>query len=497
MLARARDNLSSQNPLEPFQDEYREADSRVQQLIERVSHEKLDDDFTEVKHKLQNIKNMAMQSGQALVAMERFFQESARKAVLQWVFPTVETGHAAIRNKLQDNVKVNAGKWLLNTTEFKQWEEGKGPGGLWLEGEGQTSMMPLTPQKYGATGASGMPTGVFYCSGVRDSYESNDTAFHTDSGASDIIRSLVRQIGQTTEGFQLLEREYQAYPRAGLDVSPLQLTDAKRLLRSPVQMQDMSFIVLDALDECLAVGQDKERLNVMELFDDLLADQTSVKIFVSSRFEPDIQDYLREWASIKLYKNWTEGDLSSFVDLTIDRKLTRKRGCDDRLRSQLKMQLKDKAEGNFRWTQLSLDYICEPTRPARDLLSVLDRIPRKLNDFYSRFLSEVKDDNSDFNRSTGVKAIALLLATTDLKMGLRTCDFLRLITPPQPDSQPTEEGDITVDDVRVACHHLVVHNETANVFEFGHFSVAEFFHANPQTNAHHAQVAQDFGPEPV
>lgn len=56
--------------------------------------------------------------------------------MLQWVFPTWETGHTAIRNKLQDDVKAVAGRWLLQTPDFKEWEEEKGPAGLRLEGEG-------------------------------------------------------------------------------------------------------------------------------------------------------------------------------------------------------------------------------------------------------------------------------------------------------------------------------------------------------------------------
>lgn len=143
----------------------------------------------------------------------------------------------------------------------------------------------------------------------------------------------------------MLEAEYRVYHRTAAGVSPLQLTDAKRLLRSLVQMHDMSFIILDALDECLAVGQDKERLNVMELFNDLLEDDAPVKIFVSSRFEPDIQDYMGEWKSIKLTKTSTRADLSTFVDLTIDRKLRRKRNCSEELKYALKTRLKHRAEG--------------------------------------------------------------------------------------------------------------------------------------------------------
>ena len=186
---------------------------------------------------------------------------------------------------------------------------------------------------------------MFYCSGIRDSYESGETAAHTDSGAIDIIRSFVRQFGQTAEGFRLPEAEYQIYPRTESGIDPLQLSDAKRLLRSLVQLHDTSFIILDALDECLTVGQEKERLDVMELFEDLLRDDGTIKMFVSSRFESDIQDYFGEWTTIKVTKTLTTTDLSAFVDLTINRKLRRKRGCSEDIRSQLKTRLKHLAEG--------------------------------------------------------------------------------------------------------------------------------------------------------
>lgn len=150
---------------------------------------------------------------------------------------------------------------------------------------------------------------------------------------------------------------------------------------------------------------------------------------------------------------------------------------------------------SFRWAQVSLEYICEPNRPAFELLSVLDRIPRELNDFYFKLLSEVKEDNSDFNQATGIRAIALLLATTDLKMGLKTEDFVKIVLADMDDERAAEK--VGVDGIRVACHHLVVRDEVTDTFDFGHFSVAEFFHADQRTNKHHKEVRRDFCPEGV
>jgi hypothetical protein len=137
LFGKFRRNLDSNSPLDPIRKDIQDADARVEECIQRTTDETRDDDFTEIKHKLQLVKNLAMESGRASVAMEKFVEESARDQVLKWVFPTGETGHANIRNKLQDDVKVDAGKWLLQTPEFKEWEEGVGPAGLRLEGEGE------------------------------------------------------------------------------------------------------------------------------------------------------------------------------------------------------------------------------------------------------------------------------------------------------------------------------------------------------------------------
>jgi hypothetical protein len=43
-----------------------------------------------------------------------------------------------MRNKLQDDLREDAGKWLLETTEFQSWEKDDVAAGLRLEGEGKS-----------------------------------------------------------------------------------------------------------------------------------------------------------------------------------------------------------------------------------------------------------------------------------------------------------------------------------------------------------------------
>jgi hypothetical protein len=60
-----------------------------------------------------------------------------------------------------------------------------------------------------------------------------------------------------------------------------------------------------------------------------------------------------------------------------------------------------------------------------------------------------------------------------------------------------EKEDECIDIVRMACHQLVVWNESSRQFEFGHFSVAEFFSGDQRTHHHHDEVQREFGPDKV
>jgi hypothetical protein len=152
----------------------------------------------------------------------------------------------------------------------------------------------------------------------------------------------LRQFGRAREGFELLAAKYKS-KRKGEE--ELLLYEIKSLLSSLVEMFGQSFIILDAMDECDTFGEAGERRNLMELFDDLLGLQASAKIFFSSRPESDIKEYMKDWPTVHVTATLTKLDLNNYVNRTIDRKLRRKKNCDDILRNQLKELLKDRGQG--------------------------------------------------------------------------------------------------------------------------------------------------------
>ena len=273
-------------------------------------------------------------------------------------------------------------------------------------------------------------------------------------------------------------------------------------------MHPRSYIVLDALDECSTTGQPEKRHNIMQVFGSILNLGVSAKIFISSRYEADIAAWAKAWTMVPITPAYTEADLNLFVDCTIETELAYKENCDDTLRAQLKERLKGKSNGklvdsaflghqsltanvlcSFRWAQVSLGYICEPGRPSFQLLQVLESIPSELNEFYFTLLTEVKSDRSPFNREIGLRAIKLLLAMTAVQVSLKSDAFLKAVC----ECTKWRGIPLNVGLIKTACHHLVAFETTVDEFEFGHFSVTEFFQAKDTGNAYREELDHHFG----
>ena len=114
--------------------------------------------------------------------------------------------------------------------------------------------------------ADGTALAFFYCLGTTDSY-GDSSGGSGSADASYIIRSLIRQFGQTQEVFELLSAKYQSR-KPGRE---LQLSDSKNLFYRLVETRQRASIVIDAMDECdTRSSVSGERRNLLEVFEKLL-----------------------------------------------------------------------------------------------------------------------------------------------------------------------------------------------------------------------------------
>jgi hypothetical protein len=108
-------------------------------------------------------------------------------------------------------------------------------------------------------------------------------------------------------------------------------------------------------------------------------------------------------------------------------------------------------------------------------------------------LLEVTGDESDFNKTLGTRAIKWALGMSKIGRALPIDQFLDALRI----NFGKGETEIDIDSIRVACHHLVTYDKISGCFEFGHFSVAEFFDERKRVHGHYDEVQKEFGPDKI
>ena len=162
----------------------------------------------------------------------------------------------------------------------------------------------------------------------------------------DILRCIVKQLSAPLYGLPLKEPVVTKYEREkqnnALD-APLSLKYSKDIILQLIR-QDYSrvTIVIDALDEC----DSNKRAELFRFLQEILRQKQGavVKILVSSRAEPDINDILGGSSSLYINAEDNAADIRRFVEEHIDKRLLAGK-AEDGLRKRVKDELCTKSQG--------------------------------------------------------------------------------------------------------------------------------------------------------
>lgn len=144
-------------------------------------------------------------------------------------------------------------------------------------------------------------------------------------------------------------------------------------------------LVFDALDECDSRG----RLQLLDILTKLTYNpRTIVKTLISSRKDPDIESHFSKTPSISITATDNACDIMRYVGKEISQRLLRGKAKED-LKRRVEEELNAEANGIFRWVALQVDALCDPdyVYSQEDVEYLLPRLPRTLEDTYSRILS--------------------------------------------------------------------------------------------------------------
>ncbi|PTB63085.1 hypothetical protein BBK36DRAFT_146201 [Trichoderma citrinoviride] len=230
---------------------------------------------------------------------------------------------------------------------------------------------------------------------------------HETTKLGNIYRSLIWQLLKRRP--DLKARFYSWYKKAESrsQVNPTQSDEMLRefLLDALSSSKQCIFIVLDGLDECEGYSQGQ----ILSLFRELLEREARLKVFLSSRYDDDVEKALPAGASrIELVVGFSQDR-----DRIIANYLASQLNIPEQTREKVVDELAERADGSAIWLRISLEYIGKlRIQNEKGLETALKRLPssKGLAELYwtlfEKVCSGLPENEEYFRRALETLAVA-------------------------------------------------------------------------------------------
>lgn len=307
----------------------------------------------------------------------------------------------------------------------------------------------------------------------------------TRSKATAILRSIVRQIAT---GPWNQRDEAIALDEAVIDIwnnhrSKDQFYDTfdewENCLLKLLSRYPRATIVLDALDEC----EPSDRKQLIELFNALTSRLSNVKIFVSTRPESDLSQWLGQHSTISIHNGRTAGDIAAFVEENIAQH-DEWPHMSVELKEYMLETLQMKSQGMFLCARLQMENLQDCSYEA-DILERLNNLPGTLTALYEKlYLRPIGRAEKIFRD----RALRWVMCSVE---PLTSNELLFAISQdPEADHILPTLADLSERKLLKSCNHLLLLDSSDNkdkpfadthggppapVWRLAHQAVAEFF----------------------
>lgn len=197
-----------------------------------------------------------------------------------------------------------------------------------------------------------------------------------------IVRSIVRQVATgPAEGAPLNEAVvsmWEKHVKSGHGSDTTTLDDWEHCLSKLIALFHGVTLVLDALDEC----KPRQRGDLTKLFNSLAGSHSNLKIFVSSRPEPDLSRWLKAQSCISMQNGNTSKDIAAFVQDKIAEH-SEWPDLDPELKERMVKTIVDKSQGLFLCAHLQIESLQECIF-EEDILDGLENLPQELTPLYEK-----------------------------------------------------------------------------------------------------------------
>lgn len=390
--------------------------------------------------------------------------ESDRIKMLEWISPIPFGKH-------HDNVKEKrtpgTGQWLLQHKDFRGWEEEKSSVLFWLQGSAGTGKTYLTSTVIDRVqGQISHPPkdesfAFFYC-------DKDDT---TRSQPLAILQSFVRQLSTAASNPKSVQTKLRNTCKEAREKGTnFRLEQCKEQILASLNIYQKSTLVIDALDECDPDTRE-DLINALNLF---LSESTKpVKVFISSRPDPDIARELESSPNVGISASENQEDIKKFLDVELD-KFAKKAAFMKRLKPDVMAKLLERCEGMFQWAVLQVHQISKCINET-GVWNRLENLPKGLQNAYDEVWAEI-ESRGEPDETLAKRALLWAMAASKPMTSDEILSAIRIDS--NGDMFPLADK-IDEQALLSVCNNFLTIDSQLKVWRFPHLSVREYLETKP------------------
>ncbi|TFB02747.1 Ankyrin-3 [Trichoderma ghanense] len=369
-------------------------------------------------------------------------------------------------------------EWLLNHPEFREWERSDCSSTLWLQGNVGAGKSFLTSKVIDHLSATCQQESeydqgfaYFYCS--RSDPVRRETKY--------ILRSYISQLARVPNHPTMTEKNiHMLYLKAKQEKRGFSLAECKTALIELVNFYPRTIFILDALDEC---ARDTREALVRILRNLVNTGEGTVKVFIASRKEDDIQEYLGSQKVVVISTADNKNDIEKYIEEEMAKVGGAWKSVSAEVKEQVKTTIREKSDGMFRWAYLQWQQL-KKLRTNETIRERLGKLPGTLTEAYDEIYSQTEEKVVLQRAVKWVLCAGKPLTSDVLLTAVRLGRNLQYPAASDPIDESTLESNLPsltlIDPIDEStfesiCSHLIVLDLRLRVWKFPHASVAEYF----------------------
>ncbi|KAJ5090117.1 NACHT nucleoside triphosphatase [Penicillium argentinense] len=399
----------------------------------------------------------------------KYVDEKERIELLEWISAVPFRKH---HYTVQEARTPGTGEWLLKHNYFCDWKAKRSSTLFWLQGNPGTGKTYLTstvidwvrdqPSKGNDEGFA-----FFYCG--RDEKHTQPLT---------ILQSFVRQLSTTRSNPASMQAKLQASCKeAREEGTNFRFGQCKDRILASLDIYQRTTLVIDALDECDPASRD-ELIEALQLF--MAESKRVVRIFISSRPDPSIENLLKSSPNVGIRADDNQGDIEKFLHDKMNRLAKINISLKD-LKTDIIAKWLERCQGMFQWADMQIHQIAKcKSRP--DVFDRLEHLPEGLEKTYDEVWRQIESQGK-YDQLFIKRALRWVMSASKPLSSVELLAALRV--GPEGDLLPKLD---TVDEQGLLsiCNNFLVVDPQLDVWRFPHLSVREYLEGKEDWSTAHA-----------